>query len=424
MSKKITRRQAITRALIALGVTSLGSPGSALARGAPTTATPTFRPNILLLIADGWSWQGAEAIDRLGLRMPTLARLQHDGVSFENAFVASSEASCAYLKVLEKRDYVIGRGGSESAAGTLAALIADRAAGKPFFFQFESDGATRLPIDVDPASVNVPPYLPDTPAVRGDIAAYRSALERFDRDAGSLIELLDGRGELADTLVIMTGAGGWSFPRGKETLYEAGTHVPLVAMYKRIVPGGRTSKTLVSSEDLFPTFLDVAGKADSSKRSLMPLMTSSGDHARPFLLMRREQPMDAYSSRAFRTPQYLYIRNVFPNHRPAGAPARQAVTPQQIDRETDAAFAGISPSPTKTAMIVGRGDPAMDRLLNLATEKRPAAELYDVAADPFQLNNLAADPTVRAVVMRLDRQLMVELKRNGDTRHLSLRALT
>ena len=245
--------------------------------------------------------------------------------------------------------------------------MSDRAAGKPFF-QFESDGAPRLPIDIDPATVNVPPYLPDTPALRGDIAAYRSALERFDRDAGSLIELLAGRGELADTLVIMTGAGGWSFPRGKETLYDAGTHVPLVAMYKRTVPGGRTSKTSISSEDLRATFLDVAGKTEPTMRSLMPLMVSIGDHARPFLLMRREQPMDAYSSRAIRTPRYLYIRNVFPNRWPAGAPARQAVTPQ--------------------------------------------------------LNNLAADPTMRALVTRLDRQLMVELKRNEDPRHLSLRVLT
>ena len=424
MGKKITRRQAITRASIAVGLTYLGSPSFVLARAAPTTATQAFRPNILLLIADGWSWQGAEAIDKLGLRMPTLARLQHDGVSFENAFVASSEASCAYLKALEKSDYVIGRGGSEAGAGALAALLEDRAAGKPFFFQFESDGAPRLPIDIDPATVNVPPYLPDTPAVRGDIAAYRSAVERFDRDAGNLIELLDRRGELADTLVIMTGAGGWSFPRGKETLYDAGTHVPLVAMYKRTVPGGRTSKTLISSEDLRATFLDVAGKTEPTMRSLMPLMTSIGDHARPFILMRREQPMDAYSSRAIRTPQYLYIRNVFPNRWPAGAPARQAVTPQQIDRDIDAAFACIAPSPTKTAMIVGRGDPAMDRLLKLATGKRPAAELYDVAADPFQLNNLAGDPTMGAIITRLDRQLMVELKRNGDPRHLSLRVLT
>jgi hypothetical protein len=69
MSKKITRRQAITQTSMALGGALLSNPGLALA--APTGAKSAHRPNILLLIADGWSWQGSEAVDRLGMRMPT-----------------------------------------------------------------------------------------------------------------------------------------------------------------------------------------------------------------------------------------------------------------------------------------------------------------------------------------------------------------
>lgn len=74
----------------------------------------------------------------------------------------------------------------------------------------------------------------------------------------------------------------------------------------------------------------------------------------------------------------------------------------------------LMPSRTKTAMIVGRGDPAMDRLIDLATAKRPAAELYDVRADPYQLTNLATDPTMKETIARLDKQLSAELKRTGD----------
>lgn len=407
MGKKITRRQAITRTSMALGGALLGNLSSTLALAAPTSAKPAHRPNIVLLIADGWSWQGSEAVDRLGLRMPTLARLQRDGITFDNAFIGSPGAA-PYPDRLEKSGYTVQRGTSD-----FAAFLDTRPAGKPFFFSFESKGR-RSPerTDSDTAAIAVPPYLPDTPAVRADIAAYRSTLERFDHDAGLVLDRLERDGGLANTLIVMTSESGWPFPRGRETLYDAGNHVPLVAMYQGKIKGARVSKALVSSGDLGSTFLHVAGITGPSKTSLMPLMLNGGDSTGGFVVTSREQATDAYPARAIRTPQYLYIRNAFPDRWPAGAPARQAVTPAQLDRDVNAAFAGIAPSPTKTAMIVGRGNPAMDRLIDLATAKRPAAELYDVHADPYQLTNVAADPAMKAIVTLLDKQLT---SHHGDT---------
>ncbi|MEV4782918.1 sulfatase-like hydrolase/transferase [Burkholderia sp. LMU1-1-1.1] len=389
MGNKITRRQAITRTSIALGGVLLNSLGHALA--APVGAKQTTRPNILLLIAGGWSWQGSEAVDRLGLRMPTFTRLRREGVSFENAFVASPGAKLPYTDLLEKNGYVV-------ANDDFDALLAKRPAGKPLLFCLESKNSHRQSkAPVDTASIIVPPYLPDTPAVRGDIAAYRSEIERFDHEASLLIDRLERAGRLSDTLVVMTGKGGWPFPRSEGTLYDAGTHVPLVVMYPGGVAGGNVSKALVSSDDLAATLLDIAG---ATKRA-----TSNG---RTVVLTGSE----SYPARAVRTTEYLYIRNVFPDRWPAGAPARQAITPAQLGIDINAAFACIAPSPTKTAMIVGRGDPAMDRLLDLATAKRPATELYDVRADPYQLNNLASDPAMKTIVARLDQQLT---SHHGDT---------
>ena len=410
MGKKITRRQAITRTSMALGGALLGNLSPALALAAPTSAKPAYRPNILLLIADGWSWQGSEAVDRLGLRMPTLARLQRDGITFDNAFIGSPGAA-PYPDLLEKGGYTVQRG-----TANFAAFLDNRPAGKPFFFRFESKGRkSSEKIDRDTAAITVPPYLPDTPTVRGDIAAYCSAIERFDHEAGRLIDRLERDGELANTLIVMTGEGGWPFPRGRETLYDAGNHVPLVAMYQGKIKGARVSKALVGSADLGSTFLDVAGITGPSKASLMPLMLNGGDSAGRFVVTSRERATDGYPSSAIRTPQYLYISNAFPDRWPAGAPAQQAVTPAQLDSDVNAAFACIAPSPTKTAMIVGRGNPAMDRLIDLATAKRPAAELYDVHADPYQLTNLAADPAMKALVTRLDKQLSRLTRNHGDT---------
>ena len=394
MGKKITRRQAITRTSMALGGTLLSNLGLALA--APTGAKSGPRPNILLLIANGWSWQGSEAVDRLGLRMPTFARLQREGISFENAFVASPDAQLPCVDLLKQSGYAV-------ASGDFDAFPTKRTAGKPLLFCLEAKSPYRRSnAPVDSANPVVPPYLPDTPAVRGDIAAYRSKIERFDREAGLLIDRLQRAGQLSNTVVVMTGKGGWPLPRGEGTLYDAGTHVPLVVMYPEGIGGGRISKALVDSADLAAIVLDVAG---ASQRA-----TISG---RPFVLTASE----GYPARAIRTPRYLYIRNAFPDRWPAGTPAQQAITPAQLDSDVNAAFAGIAPGPTKTAMIVGRGDPAMDRLLDLATAKRPAAELYDVRADPYQLTNLAADPTMKTTVEHLELQLMAGLPRTGD--HLS-----
>ena len=389
MSEKITRRQAITRTSMALGGALLGSLAPALAAAA--RAKSAQRPDILLLIADGWSWQGSEAVDRLGLRMPTFARLQRKGLTFENAFIASPGAELPYTDLLEKNGYAV-------VSDNFDAFLGLRPAGKPLLFCLESKNSLRRSqAPVDTANISVPPYLPDTPAVRGDIAAYRSKIERFDHEAGLLIDRLERGGQLSNTLVVMTGKGGWPFPRGEGTLYDAGTHVPLVVMYPDKMDGGRVSKALVSSVDLATTVLGVAGAAKPATTDEWAFVLTSSD---------------SYPARAIRTPQYLYIRNLHPDRWPAGAPAQQAVTPAQLDGDIGAAFAGIAQSPTKTAMIVGRGDPAMDRLLDLATAKRPAAELYDVRADPYQFNNLATDPAMKAVVARLDKQLT---SHQGDT---------
>jgi arylsulfatase A-like enzyme len=382
MGKQITRRQAITRTSTILGGALLGNLGVALA--APSGAKSAQRPNVLLLVAEGWSWQGSEAVDKLGMRMPTFARLQREGTHFENAFIASPGAELPYVALLEKSGY--------AAVGDFEAFLGQRPGGKPLLFCLESKSSyRRSAAPVDTANLIVPPYLPDMPAVRGDIAGYRSEIERFDHQAGLLISRLERTGQLSNTLVVMTGKGGWPFPRGAGTLYDAGTHVPHVVMYPGRTGDSRVSKALVSSVDLVATVLDVGVTKKPGQAKPQALVLTSGAN---------------YPARAIRTSQYLYIRNAFPDRWPAGAPAQQAVTPAKLDNDINAAFAGIATSPSKTAMIVGRGDPAMDRLLDLATAKRPPAELYDVRADPYQLNNLAGDPAMKATIKDLDHQLM------------------
>jgi len=73
----------------------------------------------------------------------------------------------------------------------------------------------------------VPPFLPDTPEVRSDILDYCVEIEWFDTHLGRMLKALEDAGELANTLVIVTGDNGMPFPRAKANCYEYGIHVPL-----------------------------------------------------------------------------------------------------------------------------------------------------------------------------------------------------
>ncbi|MGC8792924.1 MAG: sulfatase family protein, partial [Bryobacteraceae bacterium] len=106
--------------------------------------------------------------------------------------------------------------------------------------------------------VVVPPFLPDSPEVRSDILDYYREIEYFDSHLARMLELLEKRGELENTVVVVTSDNGMSFPGAKATMYDYGIHVPLAIMWKAECPGGRVSDDLVSFADFAPTFLEAA----------------------------------------------------------------------------------------------------------------------------------------------------------------------
>lgn len=414
MGKPISRREAIARTSIAVGGALLGNLSPALAHAPRAVAKAAQHPNILLMMTCSWSGSGSESDDMAGLHMPTLARLRRDGITFDNAFSASPSVLFDYVPLLKKSGYAVP---VHQALGSMdfESFLGQRPAGKPFFYRFDSNN-TPPAKTYNLTGFDVPPYLPDTPAVRKDIAYYRRRMEEFDRDAKLLIDRLERDGELANTLVIVMGESSWPFPRAKGTLYDAGRRVPLVVMHLAAAPRGRISNAVVSTADLYVTMLKAAKLnrlAVNKAPTRMPLPLNDANDARRFLVCGTERHT-GYPSRALRTRQYLYIRNVYPDRWPVGAPAVQAVTPFQLDTDTDAAFPGIANGSAKTAIIVGRGNPIIDRMLDLATGKRPAAELYDVDADPYQLTNLAADPALKSIASRLDKQLLAELRLTND----------
>jgi uncharacterized sulfatase len=264
--------------------------------------------------------------------------------------------------------------------------------------------------------VSVPPFYPDNQIVRSDLVDYRLEIEWFDRHLDRMLRQLERRGELENTLVVVTADNGMPFPRAKATLYEAGARVPLAIQWPARIPGGRVVNDLVSFVDLAPTFLEAAGLEPPQEmvgRSLLGILTreASGwvDASRDAVVLGKERHNHAradnlgYPTRAIRTKKHLYIRNLKPDRWPMGDPPGYYCHTKMIN-------------PTKEFILANQERPDVRRFYEITYGKRPAEELYDVEADPDCLKNLAPDPDQAEVLGHLRSRLEATLKEQGDPR--------
>lgn len=271
----------------------------------------------------------------------------------------------------------------------------------------------------DPAKVVVPPIFPDNNIVRNDILDYLVEVEYFDSVVGDAIALLETRGELDNTLIVVTSDHGMPFPRAKASLYDAGTRVPLAIRWpKGIDKPGRTNESFVNLSDLAPTFLEIAGlkpTASMTGHSLAESFkneTALGQDA-AFIAMERHDGCreggKGFPCRAIRTSDYLYIHNFEPTRWPSGSP-----DPNVCARAIP--YGEIDSSPTKTTMMEQRDAPEIAPLAELAFGMRPTEELYDLTNDPHQLVNLAKEGKQKNNLVSLRERLFEHLKKTDDPR--------
>jgi len=316
-------------------------------------------------------------------------------------------------------------------ASNFEAFLEARPSGAPFCFWYGGidphriyEAGSGLANGKRLDEIDVPPFFPDARLVRSDIADYALHIDWFDKHLGRMIATLEARGELNNTLIVVTSDNGMPFPRCKATLYDWGTHMPLAIRWGAKVRPQREVDDFVSFIDFAPTFLEAAGvpvPMVMEGKSLMPLLTSdeSGaiDPKRDHVVMGVERHFpggretgDPYPMRAIRTSQYLYIHNTTPVRWPAGDPDG----PVWPDDDPTGGFGDSDGGPTKTFIVQNK-----DRYpwhFKLAFGKRPAEELYDVKADPHQLNDLADDPQYASVKRGLRRRLDRELRQTRDPR--------
>jgi len=276
-------------------------------------------------------------------------------------------------------------------------FLADNKDGKPFFFWVGSiEPHSPCPVNgeellekefgIKPADIKMPGFIPNDDTHRKMRAGILYEICHTDRELGKIIKILEERGELENTIIIVTGDNGTQIPYSKATPYDWGVHVPFAVMWPAKVKSGRTVDDFVSFIDIAPTVLQAANlptPESMSGKSLMPLLLSdkSGiiDPTRNFIVTglewHGELPPWNSAARAVRNYDYEYIINY--ENRPLGR-----IPPNR--------------GPKK--------------------QGEPWEELYDVKNDPWTLKNLADDPAYAKIKAEMKAKLEAYQKQTNDPR--------
>ncbi|GJM30463.1 MAG: heparan N-sulfatase [Cyclobacteriaceae bacterium] len=266
----------------------------------------------------------------------------------------------------------------------------------------------------------VPAMWPDTDTVRNDLLDYALELEYFDQHLSNMIAELDSRGQLENTIIVVTSDNGMPFPRVKSQEYEMSNHLPLAIMWPAGIKNpGRSVVDFVSFIDFAPTFIELAGipwettgMADSPGKSLTDIFNSEKEgrvtDTRDFVVFGKERhdvgrPDDAgYPIRGIVKGGYLYVRNYSPDLWPAGNP--------------ETGYLATDGGATKSEILRMRRDRSNEQYWQWNFGKRPAEELYQISEDPYCINNLIGLLETESTYADLKKQLADVLVAQEDPR--------
>ena len=420
-------------------------------------AAPVNRPNILWLVADDISPHFGCYRDT-AIQTPNVDCLAVGGVLFERAFVTASICSPSrsalitgmYQTTIGAHHHRSGRGSEKILLPTGVVPVpklfreagyytcnggywpsrkkgktdynfecdpriydgadwAERKPGQPFFAQIQLQGGKTRDVPVELAkarqqlgsstptnNLSLPPYYPQTPAMLKDWAATLDAIRFTDLQVGEIVERLRTEGLLEQTVIFFISDHGVSHARGKQFLYDEGTHIPLVVSGPGLAKGQRRAD-IVEHIDLAPTSLGLAG-------ILIPdwiqgrNVLASDYKGRDAVFAARDRADETVDHiRSVRTLQWKYIRNFLP--------LRPYLQPNAYKDHKPCLIA------LRSAEAAGLLD-ATQKLL--FASKRAPEELYDLQSDPWEIRNLAADPACAGKLKELRARLNIWMEQTGD----------
>lgn len=432
----------------------------------PVSANTNKRPNILLILSDDHGFEDSGTYGNPLIQTPNIDKLASEGMQFNSAF--ATEAICAPSRQSVYTGlYPLRHGGhrnhTEAFPDTLSLPhyfeplgYQVYLAGKTHFgpkqaFPFihleksnntysDSDShiskyfgsmeklfnntqqpfllvvATSLPHTIfginegypepetyRPQDIPLPGYLVDTPQTRYERAGYYELVTWLDREVGTMLNLLANSAAKDNTIVIYTSDHGAGFAFEKWTNYDAGLRVPLIVKWPESVVAGSQTDVMVSLVDILPTLMEMAGAKPADKidgESFLTVLKGESDQHHELIFATHttlgiRNASDPMPIRSVRSERFKYIRN-------------------------------LNPQGTFTNNVTEKGQGGWHSWVEKAKEDdfalqqvtryqhRPAEEFYDLANDPYELNNLAGDPEFQQQQAYLSEQLDLWMQQQGD----------
>jgi len=252
----------------------------------------------------------------------------------------------------------------------------------------------------DPNEIPVPPWLPDTPACRAELAQYYQSISRVDQGVGRLIQVLKDTGHWDRTVVIYISDNGPPFPGAKTTVYEPGIRLPCIVRSPFAQRKGVVSQAMITWADLAPTILDLAG---------VPIPKTMQGRSFAKILEEENPPGwdEIYASHTFHEVTMYYPMRVVRERR--FKLIWNIAWPLPYPFASDLWEAATFQDRWAQGLDASYGQRTIRQYIH-----RPQFELYDLETDPHETRNLADDPAYADVLARLKAKLRDFQKRTGD----------
>ena len=419
---------------------------------------PAKPPNVFLVIGDDMSWYDAGCYGSRQSNTPNIDRLASQGMKFNRAYTAT--AMCAPMRqqlytgifpvrngaypnhsrskdgvrsiphYFEPLGYRVGLWGKEhfgpqenypfEKLGSRRdddmeydkiKEFVDRDSEQPYFVVVCSHDS-HLPYEsgdpskYDAATLELPPYLYDSPKVRDSYAKYLAEVEHLDEQTGECMRIVEESDRAAETIFIFCSEQGSQFAGAKWTCYEAGLREAWIVSWPNRVAAGSTTDAMVQGVDAVPTLIQAAG-GDPSQHDfdgssyLAVLEGKSETHGEYVFGVHTTNGIIAgsenYPVRSVRNERYKLIWNL--NHQ---ARFENIVTAGRDRTDYWDEWVSAATTDPEAAKVVRR------------YQQRPEFELYDLDNDPWELNNLAGEADQAATVASLRSTIESFMEQQGD----------
>lgn len=411
-------------------------------------------PNIVFYITDDQSQVDASVYGSDVLKTPNIERLAKEGLTFDNAFIASP--ACAPSRAALLTGLMPARNGAEEnhsypkpgtllltqklqekgydvlAFGKVAHLKMNYECGFDFYHPKKTDLAknvteyfksykTKKPVCLlvgdrrphvpwttkniyEPDALTLPPYFIDTEETREHWAQYYSDITGADREMGKIYDL--AKQKFGDNFIfIYSSDHGGQWPFGKWNLYDAGIKVPLIIVWPDKIQANTRNSAMVSWIDIFPTLLDITGiqipKNLDGRSFKKVLQNETATHRENiFTTHNRDRKMNVYPIRSIRNKKFKFILNLHPEYYHSNH--------SDIQRKPNAgAYWDSWDEKAKT------NERAAEIIQKYYV--RPAEEFYDIQNDPHEQNNLINSEKYQVEIDKMRQQLKLWMINQGDS---------